>query len=105
MRNARESLGMTQLQLGEAIGVTQKYISTLESPTNTKRLSRQKEATLIRIAGLPPRYFDEDNASIEHISTNEDIVYAMIPEVKDANLTISDVRAMLKPLASRKVSQ
>jgi transcriptional regulator with XRE-family HTH domain len=95
---------MTQTQLGEAIGISQKYVSDLESPTNTKRLSRQKEATLIRIAGLPPRYFDEGNASVEHIS-NEDIVYAMMPEVKDANLTISDVRAMLKPLAKRKVSQ
>jgi transcriptional regulator with XRE-family HTH domain len=105
IKNTRDALGMTQYQLGEAIGVTRKYISTLENPTNTnKRLSRQKEATLIRIAGLPPRYFDEDNVSTEHVS-NEDIVYAMMPEVKAADLTISDVRAMLKPLASRKVSQ
>jgi transcriptional regulator with XRE-family HTH domain len=97
---AREMLGYSQKDLAELLGVSQAFISKVEK--GEKTYSKPKEITLIKKTGLPPRYFDED--SVETIITdNKTIVLAMIPEIEAAGLTIDDVRAMLKPLARKKL--
>lgn len=94
-----EILHMTQKQLGDVLDVNQSYIAILESGTKNKRLSREKEAKLIKIASLPIGFFDGETEINEVINNVNDKFYALVPEAKVIGLTLDQVRDMIKVIS------
>lgn len=98
----KDILRMSQEEFADLLGVTQSYVSSLEIGGDKKRrLSRKKEATLIKTASLQLSFF-EDDVDVNP-QNNEDIFYVLVPEARAANLSLTQVRNMLKVISRGKL--
>ena len=100
-------LQLSQSEFATYLGMKQSSISNIERKGSTRRLSREKEATLIQVASLPIGFF-ENFAEVDPQSTlnNPDALFwTLVPEAKTANVTLSQVRHMLKALTNGKFNK
>ena len=100
-------LHMSQSEFAELLGMKQGSISNVETGNGDRRLGREKEAALIQVASLPIGFF-ENFAEVDPQSTlnNPDALFwTLVPEAKTANVTLSQVRHMLKALTNGKFNK
>lgn len=103
VKNARAVLGFTQKELANFLEATQATVSRAEN--NIKRFSRSKELKIISAAELSSMFFDSDNTSdIERLQNNKESMFlALVPEAKEAGLSLTAVRQILKVISQHKM--
>ena len=100
-------LHMSQSEFADLLGMVQGSISNVETGNGDRKLGREKEATRIKVASLPIGFF-ENFAEVDPQNTlnNPDAIFwTLVPEAKDANITLSQVRRMLKAFTGGKFNQ
>ena len=70
LRLLRRSRGMSQAQLGKALGITFQQIQKYESGDN--RMSVSTLLNLTQLFGVPPKYFFDGIAGVEQLSKPND---------------------------------
>jgi transcriptional regulator with XRE-family HTH domain len=82
IKSARKSLGLTQTQLGEKLGVQKNAVSKWERG-RVDAIPSSKIKTMAALFGVPPSYLIDDSADLRPPLEMDDFTYALHNEAKD----------------------
>lgn len=106
VRYAREKLKMDRMQFAVFLGTSEGHLRNIETAKEGKdiRFSREREAKIIKEAGLPPGFFVDGEVYVQEIDKDE-LYYRTFPEDVHSEINYDEAVDFLRKVAEAKKAQ
>ena len=106
VRHAREQLGMSRMEFAVFLGTSEGHLRNIETAKEGKdiRFSREREAKIIKEAGLPPGFFVDGEVYVKEVG-NDMLYYRTFPEDVSSEIDYDEAVDLLRQIAEAKKAQ